>query len=96
MCSSDLCDGVEPVVPGGGVSVVVRQRKDGGKAKGQEWIFPANDLYLSGTTDWIPQVFEFETDESWRENPEAGIWLRIRYAAGTAHFDDPRLDKISK
>ena len=89
------CDGVEPVVPGGGVSIIIRQKKDDGKAKGQEWIFPKNDLYLSGTTDWIPQVFEFETDESWRESSEVGIWLRIRYAAGTAHFDDPRLDKLA-
>ena len=52
--------------------------------------------YLSGTTDWIPQVFEFETDETWGERPVVGVWLRTRYAAGIAHFDDVRLDKISK
>ena len=92
------CDAITPVVTGGGVSVIVRQKVKGGKskAKSKEWTFPENRNFLSGTTDWIPQVFEFETDETWRERPDAGIWLRIRYAAGTAHFDDVRLDRISK
>ena len=90
------CDGITPVVSGGGVSAIVRQMKKGGGTKGKEWIFPEHDNFLSGTTDWIPQVFEFETDESWREHPETAIWLRTRYAAGVAHFDDVRLDRISK
>ena len=78
--------------------MIVRQKVKGGKskAKSKEWTFPENRNFLSGTTDWIPQVFEFETDETWRERPDAGVWLRIRYAAGTAHFDDVRLDRISK
>ena len=63
---------------------------------GKEWNFPENRNFLSGTTDWIPQVFEFETDESWREHPETLVYLQTRYAAGVAHFDDVRLDKISK
>ena len=90
------CDGITPVVSGGGVSAIVRQLKKGEGAKGKEWIFPGHDNFLSGTTDWIPQVFEFETDESWREHPETAIWLRTRYAAGVAHFDDVRLDRVSK
>jgi hypothetical protein len=90
------CDAITPVVKGGGVSVIVRQKMKGSNGKMKEWIFPGNHNYLSGTTDWIPQVFEFETDETWGESPEVGVWLRTRYAAGTAHFDDVRLDKISK
>lgn len=90
------CDAITPVVKGGGVSVIVRQKMKGSNGKMKEWIFPGNHNYLSGTTDWIPQVFEFETDETWGERPEVGVWLRTRYAAGTAHFDDVRLDKISK
>ena len=90
------CDGIAPVVSGGGVSVIVRQAKKDDGAKGKEWIFPEHGNFLSGTTDWIPQVFEFETDESWREQPETAIWLRTRYAAGVAHFDDVRLDRLSK
>ena len=90
------CDAVTPVVAGGGVSVIVRQRAKEDMKAGKEWNFPENRNFLSGTTDWIPQVFEFETDASWRDRPVTGIWLRIRYAAGTAHFDDVRLDRISK
>ena len=78
-----------------GVSVFVRQKKADGTG-GREWTFPGHANFLSGTTGWIPQVFEFETDESWREHPETLVYLQTRYAAGVAHFDDVRLDKISK
>ena len=90
------CDGIDPLrsaYSNGGVSVFIRQRKVGEKS-GREWEFPRNKNFLSGTTDWIPQVFEFETDESWREQPETLVYLQTRYAAGVAHFDDVRLDKI--
>jgi hypothetical protein len=51
--------------------------------------------FLSGATEWIPQVFEFETDESWGEHSETLVYLQTRYAAGVAHFDDVRLDRVS-
>jgi len=89
------CDDVTPVVSGGGVSAIVRQQKKEDGTKGAEWTFPDYGNFLSGTMDWIPQVFEFETDESWREQPETAIWLQVRYAAGIAHFDDVRLDRIT-
>ena len=92
------CDGIDPLCTeynNGGVSVYIRQKRSDDKG-GRTWQFPGHDNFLSGTTDWIPQVFEFETDESWREHPETLVYLQTRYAAGVAHFDDVRLDKISK
>jgi hypothetical protein len=92
------CDGIDPLCTeynNGGVSVYIRQKRSDDKG-GRTWQFPEHDNFLSGTTDWIPQVFEFETDESWREHPETLVYLQTRYAAGVAHFDDVRLDKISK
>ena len=86
------CGNIRPVYNGGGVSAIVRQKKADGKV-GREWKFPEHDNFLSGATDWIPQVFEFETDESWSEHSETLVYLQTRYAAGTAHFDDVRLDK---
>ena len=92
------CDGIESLSSAycnGGVSVYIRQKRSDDKG-GRTWNFPEHKNFLSGTTDWIPQVFEFETDESWREQPETLVYLQTRYAAGVAHFDDVRLDKISK
>ena len=51
--------------------------------------------FLSGATEWIPQVFEFATDESWGEHSETLVYLQTRYAAVVAHFDDVRLDRVS-
>ena len=87
------CDNVVSLAKGGGVCATVRQGKIAGK-EGKGWTFPPNGNFLAGTTDWIPQVFEFETDESWREQTETAVWLKIRYAVGTANFDDVRLDKV--
>ena len=92
------CDGIESLSSAycnGGVSVYIRQKRSDDKG-GRTWNFPEHKNFLSGTTDWIPQVFEFETDESWREQPETLVYLQTRYAVGVAHFDDVRLDKISK
>ena len=87
------CDNVIPLVRGGGACVSIRQGKIAGK-EGKGWEFPLNGNFLSGNTDWIPQVFEFETDETWREQPATAVWFKVRYAAGTAYFDGARLDRV--
>ena len=87
------CDDVQPLFRGGGVSVVVRRGGTAGKNV-PELTFPEHMNFLSGTTDWIPQVFTFETDASESDRSEATILLQVRYASGTAYFDDVRLDRL--
>lgn len=91
------CDDVKPVVRGGGACVVISPPKDSALAKvagGGSWTFPLYGNFLAGTTDWIVQAFEFETGADWPEDGRATISLRVRYAVGTAHFDDIRLDEV--
>lgn len=52
------CDGIDPLCTeynNGGVSVYIRQKRSDDKG-GRTWQFPEHDNFLSGTTDWIPQV----------------------------------------
>ena len=87
------CDDVQPIFRGGGVSAIVRPGGAVGKNV-SEWTFPEHRNFLSGTTDWIPQVFTFETDASWPDRSEATVLLQVRYAVGTAYFDDVRMDRL--
>lgn len=89
------CDNIVPVVKGGGASVVVSSSRKAAKGSECHYFFPANDNFLSGTVDWIAQVFEFETNDKWDESVPANFYLRVRYAAGTAWFDDVRLDELN-
>ena len=89
------CDDVQPLFCGGGVSAAVRPAGADGRNV-SEWTFPAHMNFLSGTTDWIPQVFTFETDASGSDRFEAVVLIQVRYASGTAHFDDVRLDRLSR
>jgi len=77
---------IQPVSRGGGVGPLIM-------AKGWSREFPETRNFLAGTVPWIRQVFEFTTPSDL--SPEAcPLYLRIRYATGTAWFDDVRIDEV--
>ena len=91
------CDDVKPTSRGGGVCCVIKPPKGSALAQvpgGGGWTFPLYGNFLSGTTDWIVQAFEFETGADWPDGGEAVVSVRVRRAVGTAHFDDIRLDEV--
>ena len=88
----------ENVVPrelGGGIGPTLHaERKDGVKWKGS-FVFPADYRFLSGSSGWIYQVFEFETSGTWDPAAVPIFYLRLRHATGTARFDAVRIDEVS-
>ena len=93
------CDNVKPTSRGGGVCCVINPPKGSKLAQvpgGGGWTFPLYGNFLAGTTDWIVQAFEFETGTDWPEGEKSTISVRVRYAIGTAHFDDIRIDEVKR
>ena len=87
----------ENVVPrelGGGIGPTLHaERKDGAGWK-SSFVFPADYRFLSGSSGWIYQVFEFETDDAWDPVSVPIFYLRLRHATGTARFDAVRIDEV--
>ncbi len=55
--------------------------------------FPAHN-YLTGTLDWTFQSYELTTGKDTNKKVKSYLNLRILNAAGTAWFDDVRLEEL--
>lgn len=79
-------DSVQPVGKGGGVVVNIQDT-------GNRWFPPRN--WLTGTTDWIRQSFEFTAAKGTNTGKQkAKISLVIYNARGTAWFDDVKIEEL--
>jgi len=87
---------VQPLQQGGGVGpIILCDRKDK-KGNGVSWVFPPSYRFVSGTSDWIYQSFDFETNENWDPETKTTLYLRLRLASGTVRYDAVRVDEIGK
>lgn len=87
-------NGVKPTSLGGGIGpIMLTDRKDL-KGRQRAFTFPPSMRFLAGTSDWIYQSFDFETDEHWEAGTKPTFYLRFRQATGTARFDAVRIDRI--
>ena len=83
-----------PCELGGGIGPTLHAERKGNEGWKRGFVFPADYRFLSGSSGWIYQVFEFETDDAWDPASVPIFYLRLRHATGTASFDAVRIDEV--
>lgn len=79
---------------GGGIGPTLHAERKGDEGWKRSFVFPADYRFLSGSSEWVYQVFEFETDDAWDPASVPIFYLRLRHATGTVRFDAMRIDEV--